>query len=112
MLPAALITGAFAWAYVRFGALPQITLVLSGIKPAVIAVIAIAIWRLGRTAVKDVRLATLAGLALAAFFLGLNPIAILFGGGVIGMLARRMTGIRTTGALFISPNAPAMGLEF
>ena len=53
ILPAALITGAFAWMYVRFGSLPQATSVLAGIKPAVLAVIAIAIWRLGKTAVKD-----------------------------------------------------------
>jgi len=100
ILPAALITGAFAWAYVRFGALPQTASVLAGIKPAVIAVIAVAIWRLGKTAVKDVPLATLAGLSLAVFFLGVNPIAILFGGGVIGMLARRLTSTHTTVALF------------
>jgi chromate transporter len=43
ILPAALITGAFAWAYVRFGSLPQAASILTGIKPAVLAVIAIAI---------------------------------------------------------------------
>ena len=102
ILPAALITGAFAWAYVRFGAQPQTASVLAGIKPAVIAVIAIAIWRLGKTAVKDVALATLAGLALAAFFLSLNPIAILFGGSLVGMVARRLASARATGALFSS----------
>jgi chromate transporter len=96
ILPAALITGAFAWTYVRFGALPQAASVLGGIKPAVIAVIAIAIWRLGKTAVKDFGLAVLAGLSLAAFFLGLNPIVILFGGGVVGMLARRVAGMRSS----------------
>jgi len=103
ILPAALITGAFAWAYVRFGALPQTASLLSGIKPAVITVIAIAIWRLGRTAVKDVALAVLGGLSLTAFFLGLNPIAILFGGSLVGMLARRLRSMRTTAALFLSP---------
>ncbi len=81
ILPAALITGIFAWAYVRFGGLPQAASVLAGIKSAVIAVIGIAIWRLGKTAVRDVGLAVLGGLALAAFFLGANPIAILLGGG-------------------------------
>ena len=103
ILPAALITGAFAWAYVRFGALPQTALVLAGIKPAVIAVIAIAIWRLGKTAVKDLGLAALGTLSLAAFFLNLNPIAILFGGGMVGMLARRLILTRATAALFSWP---------
>ena len=87
ILPAALITGAFAWAYVRFGTRTQAVSVLGGIKAAVIAVIAIAIWRLGKTAVKDVGLAGLGIISLAAFFLGVNPIAILFGGGLLGMLA-------------------------
>ncbi|HUD68470.1 MAG TPA: chromate transporter [Candidatus Sulfotelmatobacter sp.] len=103
ILPAALITGAFAWAYVRVGALPQTASVLAGIKAAVIAVIAIAIWRLGKTAVKDVGLTALGGLSLAAFSLNLNPIAILFGGGLVGMLARRLMLPRATAALFSWP---------
>jgi chromate transporter len=93
ILPAALITGAFAWAYVRFGSLPQAGSVLAGIKPAVLAVIAIAIWRLGRTAVKDAGLGLLAALSLAAFLFGLNPILILFGGGLLGMLAKHASSL-------------------
>jgi len=94
IFPAAVITGVFAWAYVRFGALTQAVSVLAGIKAAVIAVIAIAIWRLGKTAVKGVGLAVLGALSLAAFFLGVNPLAILFGGGLLGMLARRAASVR------------------
>lgn len=96
ILPAALITGAFAWAYVRFGTLPQAASVLSGIKPAVMAIIAIAISRLGRTAVKDIGLALLGAVGLTAFFLGLSPIAILFGGGLLGMLLRRAARLHGT----------------
>jgi chromate transporter len=103
ILPAALITGAFAWAYVQFGSLAEAASVLAGIKPAVIAVIAIAIWRLGKTAIKDVGLAALAGLSLAAFFLGFNPIAILFGGGALGMLARQAVNFRAAALFFLSP---------
>lgn len=102
ILPAALITGAFAWAYVRFGALTQAASVLGGVKAAVVAVIAIAIWRLGKTAVKGLGLAALGGLSLAAFFLGVNPIVILFGGGLLGMLAQRATSFRADGASLIS----------
>jgi chromate transporter len=103
ILPAAVITGAFAWAYVRFGTLTQAVSVLGGVKAAVIAVIAIAIWRLGKTAVKGVGLAVLGGLALAAFFLGVNPIVILFGGGLLGMVVRRAASFRSPGALMFSP---------
>jgi len=105
IVPAALITGAFAWAYVRFGALPQAASALGGIKPAVIAVIAIAIWRLGKGAVKDTGLAVLGALSLAAFFFGLNPIAILLGGGLVGMLAQRAVTPRRASALLLWPLA-------
>ena len=108
ILPAAVITGAFAWAYVRFGAMAQAVSVLAGIKAAVVAVIGIAIWRLGRTAVKGVGLAALGGLSLGAFFLGVNPIAILFGGGVAGMLATRAARLRAAGPLLIPPFRPRL----
>jgi chromate transporter len=100
ILPAALITGAFAWAYMRLGSLPQAASVLAGIKPAVLAVIAVAIWRLGKTAVKDAGLGLLGALSLAAFLFGLNPILILFGGGLLGMLAKRASSLGSE-ALFI-----------
>ncbi len=112
ILPAALITGAFAWAYVRFGSLPQALSVLAGIKPAVIVVIAIAIFRLGKAAVKDAGLAVLGAVALAAFFLGLNPIALLFGGGVVGMLARRASSLRAAGMLQLPLFAKPVRLSF
>jgi chromate transporter len=103
ILPAALITGAFAWAYVRFGSLPQAASVLAGIKPAVLAVIAIAIWRLGKTAVKDLGLGLLGASSLAAFFFGLNPILILFCGGLLGMLAKRASSLGSEAFFIFTP---------
>jgi chromate transporter len=105
ILPAALITGAFAWAYMQFGARAQAVSVLAGIKAAVLAVIGVAIWRLGKTAVKNVCLAVLGVISLAASFLGAHPIAILFGGGLAGMLGRRLVSIRGPGTLFFSPSS-------
>ena len=112
ILPAALITGAFAWAYVRFGALPQAVSLLGGIKPAVIAVIAIAIWRLGEGAVRDLGLGLLGILALSAFFFGINPIAILLGGGVAGMLARRAVALRASDVMLSFSLLPRKILGF
>jgi chromate transporter len=88
IVPAALITGAIAWAYVRFGALPIAVSLLAGVKPAVIAVIAVAVWRLGNTAIRDAWLGVLAACALAAFLIRLNPLLIILSGGFIGMAAR------------------------
>jgi chromate transporter len=106
--PAALITGIFAWAYVRFGSLPQAAALLAGIKPAVIAAIAIAIWRLGKAAAKDAGLAVLGALSLAAFFLRLSPVVILFGGGLLGMLARRVGALRTSAVQMILYEFPLL----
>lgn len=114
ILPAALITGAFAWVYVHLGTLAQSVSVLAGIKAAAIAVIAIAIFRLGKTAVHDVGLAALGALALAGFFLAVNPLVILFGGGMLGMLVRRATSLRSAsiGAWLWAPRVswPSLGL--
>ena len=101
ILPAALITAAFAWAYVRFGSLPLAISVLMGIKPSVVLVIAIAIWHLAKTAVKDTGLGVLGALSLVAFFLGLNPILILLAGGVLGMVLRQSAKSMVAGAALL-----------
>lgn len=53
IIPAMLIVIGFAWAYVRFGSLPQVTGLLYGIKPVVITIIFQALLQLGRGAVKN-----------------------------------------------------------
>jgi chromate transporter len=52
IIPAALIVGVLAWAYVRYGATPAGEALLYGIKPVIIAVVAQALWKLGRTALR------------------------------------------------------------
>lgn len=91
ILPAALITFAFAWAYVRYGSLPAVAPFLFGIKPAVIAVIAGAIVRLGKVAVKEWRLAAIGVGVTAAALLGASEILALLAGGVLGMLWLRLS---------------------
>jgi chromate transporter len=86
IVPAALLTAAVAWAYVRFGAMPLTASLLAGVKPAVLAVIAIAVWRLGKVSVRNAWLAVLGAVALAAFLGQLSPLLILTGGGLIGIL--------------------------
>jgi chromate transporter len=44
ILPAARIVGAVAWAYVRYGVLPQAAGLLYGVKPVVIAVVLQVLW--------------------------------------------------------------------
>ena len=85
ILPAVLIVIASAWAYVRYGSLPQVAGILYGIKPVVSAIVLQALWKLGRTAIKTVLLGALAIAATALTFLGVNELLILAGGGVIVM---------------------------
>jgi len=79
ILPAALIVTAIAWAYVRYGKLPEANALLYGVKPVIIAVVVQALWSLGRTAVKTKTLAVAGILAVIACFLGVNELVILFG---------------------------------
>lgn len=81
IVPAALITLAVAWAYVRFGSLPEARGVLYGVRPVIVAVVAQALWSLGRTALTSRRLIAIAALTVTAGLLGVHELALLFGAG-------------------------------
>ncbi len=103
ILPAALIVSGIAWAYVRFGALPQALAVLYGIKPVIIAVVVQALWGLGKTAVKTRFLGFVAVGALGASLLGVNELAILFAGGMVVALWRWVMERRHAGVSVFMP---------
>ncbi len=86
--PAALMVLGFAWAYVRWGSMPEAGWLLYGIKPVIIAIVGQALWGLARTAVRSAFLAAVGLAALVLYFLGVNEIAILFGGAIVVLLAR------------------------
>jgi chromate transporter len=86
ILPAALATLALAWGYVRYGGLPRVQGLLYGAKPVMEAIIAQAIWNLGRMAFRGWKLAALGAACFAAAMLGVAPIAILLASGAL-MLA-------------------------
>lgn len=79
ILPAMLMVLGLSWAYVRYGAMPAAQWILYGINPIVIAIIADALWNLGRAAMKNVWLALLAAAAVILYFRNISIIAILFG---------------------------------
>ena len=86
ILPAALITLGCAWAYDQFQTVPQAEALLYGIKPAVIAVILSAVWRLGKTAAKGPFLIVIGSLVMLLVLFGINEIIALLGGGIVGIL--------------------------
>jgi chromate transporter len=86
IIPAVIITGIIAWAYTRYGQLPQVTPFIYGIQPAILAVIAALMISLGRKALKSVQLGILGLLAAIAVLAGFNEIYVLFGAGLLGIL--------------------------
>ena len=106
LLPAVAIVWALAWAYVRIGRLPQVAGLLYGVKPVIIAVIAQALWGLGRTALKSRGLVlvglTAAGLSLA----GVNELLVLFGTGVAVAVGRGLGGSKVLGLALLPSLSP------
>ena len=88
ILPATLMVSVLAWMYVRHGALPEAGAILYGVKPVVIAVVAQALWSLGRTAVRSAWLGALGGAGLLAVLLGANELAVLAACGLASLAAR------------------------
>jgi chromate transporter len=81
--PAAVIVSLIAWAYVEYGRLPAAVALLTGVKPVIIAIVAHALWRLARTAVKNAWLLALAVGAVGAIAAGANELVVLLGAGLL-----------------------------
>lgn len=118
ILPAALIVYFFARLYVRYGSWPEVSGIVYGIKPVIIAVVLQALVSLGRTAIKSKGLAVAGSVAIALTLAGVNELVILFGTG-LGMMAGRRPRPSATGrghaawllsgALPLAPLATAAG---
>ncbi len=108
ILPAFFIVSAIGWLYVRFGRLPQANALMDGIKPVVIAVVAQALWGLGRSAVKSAWLGALGVAAVVASALGVNELIVLFAGGAVGLAVRALLSRRHAN---VSSLLPFVGLN-
>jgi chromate transporter len=105
ILPSALLTTGFAWAYVRYGSFPAAAGVLYGVKPVVIAVVLQALFGLGRTALKTWTLGALGIAAVMAEAAGVHELAVLAGAGMIMAGIRLATRSRPTPSRGASPAA-------
>ena len=86
IFPATVITGLLAWLYTSYGQLPAVEPFVFGIKPAVLAIIASAVLKLGKKALKSVELGILGILVLASSLIGVNEVVALLGAGVLGAI--------------------------
>lgn len=87
IVPATLITATCAWAYVEYGALPEVGWVFYGIKPVILAIVAQAIHGLAPKAARTtaLRIAGLSVLVLA--LVGMDELLLLLGTGTLWTLA-------------------------
>ncbi len=93
ILPAALVVAGIAWGYARYGTTPQVGWLMYGIGPVVIAIVVQALVKLGQAALGRWAYAAVGAAALAAVLGGVNELAVLAAGGIIGLaLAMRPSG--------------------
>jgi chromate transporter len=64
VLPSLFVLVGLSWIYVRFGNVPAVAAVLAGVKPAIVAIVLAAAWRIGS---RSLRHPLLWAIALAAF---------------------------------------------
>jgi chromate transporter len=83
IVPAVAIVMAIAWAYVEYGTLPAVQGVLYGVKPVILAVVAQALWNLGRSAIKSWQLGVIAAAALIAVIAGIHELLVLVVAGAL-----------------------------
>jgi len=88
IFPAAVLVVGLAWAYLRYGSVPQVSGLLFGIKPVVVALVAQAVWNLAKTALRSVALGMLAVVVIGCAILGLHTIGLLLGAGFFWMVVR------------------------
>jgi chromate transporter len=112
ILPAAFLVSALAWVYLKFGAVPQVTGLLFGIKPVVVALVVQAVWNLGKTALRSVALAALALVVVLLAIMGVPAVSLLIGAGLLWMVFRerkRLAGNRAALGAWIGLGSSSAG---
>src|SRR5438034_3121495 len=91
VLPAAVFLWGLTWVYAAYGNIAWIAAIFFGIKPAVMAIVAEAVIRIGSRALKNEVMWTLAGLAFVAiFFLKVPFPLVVLTAGITGLVGGRL----------------------
>jgi len=106
IVPAMLITGAMAWAYVAYGALPEVGFVLYGVKPVILGVVLQALWALVPKATKTPRLRALGAVCVVLSALGVHELAVLFGAGLLALSTASMSSDKPRSVRSLLPFGP------
>ncbi len=91
VLPSLVILIALTWIYVRFGQVPAIAAVLYGFKPAVVAIVLAAAWRIGSRTLHHAALWVIAAAAFLALFAASIPFpVVILGAAIVGFVGARV----------------------
>jgi len=101
IMPAVMITGCFAWLYKVYGQLPQAQSFIFGTKPAIIAVIVMAIYPLAKKSLQTIELGIIGAMVLVLSLFGYSQILLLFAAGFLamGLAAIRLKKFNSPGVL-------------
>ena len=90
VLPSFAILVALSYVYVRYGNVPVVAAVLQGVKPAVVAIVLAAAWRIGSRTLRHPALWAIAAAALLALGWWHLPFpAVILGAAIVGALGAR-----------------------
>jgi len=85
ILPSLLLLIGLSWTYLAWGHLAVVAGIMAGIKPAVVAIVVAAAWRIGTRTLKNALLCAIALLAFLAIMLDVPFPLIVLGAGLIGV---------------------------
>ncbi len=103
ILPALGLVWLLAAVYVRYQTVPQVSWLLYGVKPVIVAVVLQALWKLGKKAAKDAPTTVAGVVAIAAYFAGLNEVLLLLLAGLAVMLIKVGPSRGSTNAALLLP---------
>jgi len=91
VLPSLFILIALSWLYMRYGDVPAVNAILHGIKPAVVAIVLAAAWRIGSRSLRHPLLWAVAAAAFLALFVFSAPFPlVILGAALLGIAGGRI----------------------
>lgn len=111
ILPAMLIAIVFAAIYTQYGSLPEVSGIMYGIKPVIIAVLLQALIRLGQSAAKSIPTGVIGAVSIVLSFLGFHELLLLGFAGLIIMLITNIDKLKSPRVSMIIPFLPIANIS-
>jgi chromate transporter len=105
-LPSAVLLWALSWVYAAHGNVPWIAAIFYGLKPAVTAIVAAAVIRIGQRALRTAAMWAIAAVAFIAIFFFHAPFPVIVAAAaLLGWIGSRWSGLTSRGAANALPDA-------